>query len=178
MCSSRASAMVRLRRLRPPSCRPSISSLVSSLAANAARSTCFRVLNSMLTMIARKILMPTSAIRAREAITNAGQRHWSMLLLRNASQSVSETRALRAPKHEGRDNTAAVQHNARARAHTADPQAQEPLSLWTEVWPTRPVHTQAVNRQNEGEEEAPVLASVLLLGSLTRNRTAACFTDY
>ena len=25
------------------------------------------------------------------------------------------------------------------RAHTADPQAQEPLSLWTEVWPTRPV---------------------------------------
>ena len=132
--------MVRLRRLRPPSCRPSISSLVSSLAANAARSTCFRVLNSMLTMIARKILMPTSAIRAREAITNAGQRQCGQCcccetvsqsvisrsrpaLPSTGSQSCCEThnaraRALRAPKHEGRDNTAAVQHSARARAHT------------------------------------------------------------
>ena len=42
---------------------------------------------------------------------------------------------------------------ARARAHTPDPQAQEPLSQWTEVWPTQPVRTQAVNRQNVGEEE-------------------------
>ena len=25
------------------------------------------------------------------------------------------------------------------RAHTPDPQAQEPLSQWTEVWPTQPV---------------------------------------
>ena len=25
------------------------------------------------------------------------------------------------------------------RAHTPDPQAREPLSLWTEVWPTQPV---------------------------------------
>ena len=41
------------------------------------------------------------------------------------------------------------------RAHSPDPQAPEPLSQWTEVWPTRPVHTQAVNRQNVGEEEAP-----------------------
>ena len=28
------------------------------------------------------------------------------------------------------------------RAHTPDPQAQEPLSQWTEVWPTQPVLTQ------------------------------------
>ena len=41
------------------------------------------------------------------------------------------------------------------RAHTADPQAQESLSQWTEVWPTQPVKTQAVNRQNVGEEETP-----------------------
>ena len=46
----------------------------------------------------------------------------------------------------------AVQHNARAHTLRTPP---EPLSQWTEVWPTRPVHTQAVNRQNVGEEEAP-----------------------
>ena len=28
------------------------------------------------------------------------------------------------------------------RANSPDPQAQEPLSLWTEVWPTQPVRTQ------------------------------------
>jgi len=28
------------------------------------------------------------------------------------------------------------------RAHAPDPQAREPLSLWTEVWPTQPVLTQ------------------------------------
>ena len=39
------------------------------------------------------------------------------------------------------------------RAHTPDPQAQEPL--WTEVWPTQPVRTQAVNRHKVGEEETP-----------------------
>ncbi len=40
------------------------------------------------------------------------------------------------------------------RAHAPDPQAREPLSLWTEVWPTQPVLTRtelvltpAVNRQ-------------------------------
>ena len=37
----------------------------------------------------------------------------------------------------------------------ADPQAQEPLSQWTEVWPTQPVRTQAVNRHKVGEEETP-----------------------
>ena len=41
------------------------------------------------------------------------------------------------------------------RAHTPVPQAQETLSQWTEVWPTQPVYTQAVNRQNVGEEETP-----------------------
>ena len=41
------------------------------------------------------------------------------------------------------------------RAHTPDPQAQEPLSQWTEVWPTQPVRTQAVNRHKVGEEETP-----------------------
>ena len=41
------------------------------------------------------------------------------------------------------------------RAHTPDPQAQEPLSQWTEVWPTQPVRTQAVNRHDVGEEETP-----------------------
>ena len=30
------------------------------------------------------------------------------------------------------------------RAHTPDPQAQEPLSLWTEVWPTQPVLIQGL----------------------------------
>ena len=46
------------------------------------------------------------------------------------------------------------------RAHTPDPQAQEPLSPWTEVWPTQPVLTldvltPAVNRRSLGEERAP-----------------------
>ena len=50
---------------------------------------------------------------------------------------------------------------ARARARTSpDPQAREPLSLWTEVWPTQPVLTldvltPAVNRRSLGEERAP-----------------------
>ena len=51
-------------------------------------------------------------------------------------------------------------NTTRARAHTPDPQAQGPRSLWTEVWPTQPmltldVLTPAVNRRSLGEERAP-----------------------
>ena len=37
-----------------------------------------------------------------------------------------------------------------------DPQARGPLSLWTEVWPTQPAITQAVNRRHGGRRSLPL----------------------
>ena len=65
---------------------------------------------------------------------------------------------LRTPKHGSRyryDLTAAaVQHNARA--HTLrTPSTGATITMDGGLAVSRPVHTQAVNRQNVGEEEAP-----------------------
>ena len=62
---------------------------------------------------------------------------------------------LRTPKHGSRYRYGLLLLFNTTRAHTPDPQAQEPLSQWTEVWPTQPVRTQAVNRHKVGEEETP-----------------------
>ena len=42
------------------------------------------------------------------------------------------------------------------RAQPPDPQARGPLSLWTEVWPTQPAITQAVNRRHGGRRSLPL----------------------
>ena len=57
--------------------------------------------------------------------------------------------------HPGKTHNLLLLLSNTTRAHTPDPQAQESLSQWTEVWPTQPVYTQAVNRQNVGDEETP-----------------------
>ena len=66
------------------------------------------------------------------------------------------------------ENSAAAQHNARARAHTPDPQAQEPLSQWTEVWPTQPAYTQAAARA--GGRRAGLVSSCVEMQTLPVKR--------
>ena len=53
------------------------------------------------------------------------------------------------------------------RAHAPDPQAREPLSLWTEVWPTQPVPTQRTRRRRRAPD-----------GVRTTERSYCEFTDY
>ena len=50
--------------------------------------------------------------------------------------------------------------NTTRRTSSEPPPITEPLSLWTEVWPTQPVQTQAVNRQSVGEEKGSAVPSV------------------
>ena len=99
------------------------------------------------------------------AVSNVTAKKSPLLLLFNTTRMglllLFNTTRAHTPDPQAQESPLLLLLNTtRARAHTPDPQAREPLSQWTEVWPTRPMRTQdvltpAVNRRSLGEERAP-----------------------